>query len=72
MTLEEQLGARLAADDDLDDGWAGTILIEPLTALAGGIIGGALVGALAWRNAGRLPNLLEADRNLRRIFKARR
>lgn len=60
--LDDVLTARLAADDDLDDGWAGTILVEPLTALAGGILGGVLVGALAWRHAWKGPTLLELDR----------
>ena len=35
----------------LEEGWAGTILVEPLTALAGGILGGALAVAVAWRYA---------------------
>lgn len=30
-----------------DDGWAGTILVEPLTALAGGILGGVMVAVTA-------------------------
>jgi len=62
--LEDVLTARQHADDDLDDGWAGTILVEPLTALAGGIIGGVLVGALAWRHLWHVDRatVLELDR----------
>lgn len=36
---------------DEEDGWAGAILVEPLTALAGGIIGGVTVAVIAWRIA---------------------
>lgn len=36
-----------------EEGWAGTILIDPLTALFGGILGGLTVTALAWRLAWR-------------------
>lgn len=32
-----------------EEGWAGTFLVEPLLALAGGIIGGALVAAVVAR-----------------------
>lgn len=36
--------------DDIDeDGWAGTVLVEPLTAIAGGLVGGIIVGVIAWR-----------------------
>lgn len=37
-----------------DDGWAGTLLVEPLTALAGGILGGVLVAAVALVVSGRM------------------
>lgn len=39
--------------DDDDDGWGGTILVEPLTALAGGLVGGIIVSVIAWRSIGR-------------------
>ena len=53
----------------LEQGWAGTFLIEPLTALAGGILGGVAVSALAWRLAWRQRTnraLLVTARRLRR------
>lgn len=65
MALDSMLAARLDAEEDLDDGWAGTILVEPLTALAGGILGGLVIGTLAWRALWRgvpHPTLLELDR----------
>lgn len=36
-----------------EEGLVGTILVEPLTALAGGILGGILVGVVGWRAAWR-------------------
>jgi hypothetical protein len=39
--------------DDDDDGWAGTVLVEPLTALAGGIAGGIIVAVYVWRHVWR-------------------
>lgn len=53
MALDSMLAARQRAEEDLDDGWAGTILVEPLTALAGGLLGGVIVTAVAWRLAWR-------------------
>lgn len=35
--------------DDDEEGWTGTMLVEPLAAVAGGIVGGALVAVLVWR-----------------------
>lgn len=49
----EDVAARRAALESEDDGWAGTILVEPLTALAGGVLGGVLVSVVAWRLAWR-------------------
>lgn len=50
----EQLAADLEHRRRLaEEGWAGTVLIEPLTALAGGILGGILVGVVGWRAAWR-------------------
>lgn len=43
----QQLKARQRAEELLEQGWAGTVLVEPLTALAGGLIGGALVALAA-------------------------
>ena len=43
----DQLAARQTAEQLLEQGWGRSILIEPLTALAGGILGGALVTGLA-------------------------
>ena len=60
--VAQQLEARQRAEELLEEGWAGTVLVEPLTALAGGILGGLVVGALAWRAAWRGPSLLELDR----------
>lgn len=51
--LDEVLAARLEAEQRLEEGWAGTFLVEPLTALAGGLLGGALVTVVAWRLAWR-------------------
>jgi hypothetical protein len=53
QTLEEALADRQRAEDLLEEGWAGTFLVEPLSAVAGGILGGALVTALGWRLAWR-------------------
>jgi hypothetical protein len=36
-----------------EEGWTGTVLVEPLTALAGGIVGGAIIATIAWRYAWR-------------------
>lgn len=47
----EAIEARRAALEADEEGWAGTILIEPLTALAGGILGGVAVSVVAWRLA---------------------
>lgn len=52
MTPEDVAARRHALELD-EDGWAGTILVEPLSALAGGILGGVLVGAVGWRLAWR-------------------
>lgn len=49
----EDVAARRHALELEEDGWADTILVEPLTALAGGIIGGVLVSAVGWRLAWR-------------------
>lgn len=50
----EQLAADLEHRRRLaEEGWVGTFLVEPLTALAGGIIGGVTVAAVAWRLAWR-------------------
>lgn len=49
----EDVAARRAALEAEDDGWASTILVEPLTALAGGILGGVAVSVIAWRLAWR-------------------
>lgn len=49
----DTIAARRRAYDLEEEGLVGTILVEPLTALAGGIIGGALVSACAWRLAWR-------------------
>lgn len=60
---------RRRAEELLEQGWAGTFLIEPLTALAGGILGGVAVSALAWRLAWRRRTnraLLVTARRLRR------
>jgi len=41
-------------DQDLEqEDWDRSVLVEPLTALAGGLLGGALVMTLAWRAAWR-------------------
>lgn len=45
--------ARRRAEELLDEGWAGTFIVEPLTALAGGILGGVAVSVVAWRLAWR-------------------
>ena len=62
--LDDVLRDRLEAEEELEGGWAGTVLIEPLTALAGGIIGGTAIAVLAWRATWRpnTPSLLELDR----------
>lgn len=39
--------------DHEDDGFVGTVLFEPLTALAGGLIGGVTVTIVAWQLAFR-------------------
>lgn len=70
--LDDVLAARQQAEEDLDDGWAGTILVEPLTALAGGILGGTLVTALAWRLAWRRAIRIHALELDRRYLRARR
>lgn len=57
MTLDQPpagadpIAARRRALDLEEEGLVGTVLVEPLTALAGGIIGGALVACTAWRLA---------------------
>lgn len=51
--LDPDYTARLAAEELLDEGWGRSIIVEPLTALAGGIVGGTLVAALAWRTMWR-------------------
>jgi len=74
-SLDDVLAARLDADDELEGGWAGTILIEPLTALAGGLLGGALVTAVAWRLAWREAerrHALALSRRVRRNLAGRR
>jgi hypothetical protein len=74
VTLDRALADRQAAEESLEEGWAGTILVEPLTALAGGILGGTLVTALAWRLAWRTTSrrtALRADRALRRSLTPR-
>lgn len=46
----EQIDADLAHRQRLaEEGWAGTFLVEPLTALAGGLLGGTLIGLAVWR-----------------------
>lgn len=37
-----------------EEGWAGTFLVEPLTALAGGLLGGAIALSVAWHLAWRI------------------
>ena len=62
----EQIEARARLDEE---GLAGTILIEPLTALAGGILGGVTVTVIAWRLAwarNRTP-LYQRVRSFRRV-----
>lgn len=46
--LDVALFDRRQAEADLDQGLGG-ILVEPLLAIAGGIMGGVAVTALAWR-----------------------
>jgi hypothetical protein len=41
-------------DTDDDDEWRGAFLVEPLTALAGGLAGGIIVSVIAWRTIGRV------------------
>ena len=65
----EDVAARRAALEAEDDGWAHTILVEPLTALAGGILGGVAVSVVAWRLAwsrGSARAALGLSRRLRR------
>ena len=54
-----------------EEGLAGTILVEPLTALAGGILGGVAVSVVAWRLAWaqRRTPLYVRVRQLRRIVR---
>lgn len=62
----EQVEARRRALEDEELGLAGTILIEPLTALAGGIMGGLTVAVLAWRLAWRRSATTATARTIRR------
>lgn len=65
----EDVAARRAALETEDDGWAGTIIVEPLTALAGGILGGALVSLVAWRLAWRTGSSRAALAVSRRVLR---
>lgn len=48
-----QVEARARQLEQEDDGWTGAILVEPLTAIAGGILGGVAVAAAALIVSGR-------------------
>lgn len=51
----EQYAADIAHRRSLDEeGWVGTFLVEPLTALAGGLLGGAIALTVAWHLAWRV------------------
>lgn len=66
----EQLAADLEHRRRLEEeGLVGTILVEPLTALAGGIVGGVAVSVVAWRLAWRRQRtpLYVRVRQLRRL-----
>lgn len=68
----EQLAADLEHRRRLEEeGLVGTILVEPLTALAGGILGGVTVSVVAWRLAWRQHRtpLYVRVRQLRRLVR---
>lgn len=65
----DPITTRRHALDLEEQGWAGTFLVEPLTALAGGVLGGMAVSVVAWRLAWahrRRAALLDAARAVRR------